>query len=372
VVPCKPNLTPAAQKEEQERRLCYLQFLMGVLQLNPELRWTPRQALQHSFVNPEAPYDANFQPPKDLTAPAGWAPLSPLPVGPGPWSGSGCPSAGSSASSAASTPSAACSGRRGGRGRSGWPGGPANGRRTQSSTTNTPASSPHGSLPSTAVSMCAGQYGAYAQNCTGRNSSPWHLPSPMSEQSTVTASERIPSSHYSGSDSCGELVSRGSMSQNDASSGWPRSAQQSDSDGASVEDRAAAAKEPQQQKLWKNIRSVTRAELSRHLPHRLDPAHSPGVAGNVGNFREAVGMSKSGPVVPFGPGVRRGANAAGPHSLGGGVADDTHEIAGSGQNSGGGPPPQRMTSSGSLETTPMGGWESGNRSHRFRGRRRTG
>ena len=30
--------------QEKERRLCFLQFLSGLLQLNPDLRWTPKQA----------------------------------------------------------------------------------------------------------------------------------------------------------------------------------------------------------------------------------------------------------------------------------------------------------------------------------------
>ena len=32
--------------QEKERRLCFLQFLSGLLRLNPDLRWTPKQAIR--------------------------------------------------------------------------------------------------------------------------------------------------------------------------------------------------------------------------------------------------------------------------------------------------------------------------------------
>jgi len=141
------------------------------------------------------------------------------------------------------------------------------------------------------------------------DSSPWHLPSPMSEQSTG-ASERMPSSNYSGTDSGGEVVSRASYS--DASgSHRPRSAYHSDSDNA-VEDRSKETAH----KDWSNIRPVTQAELYRHIPPTMEAKHSP-------SFRKAFPMSKSGPVVgrstaaaaatglPQGAGSNSGAAAAG-------------------------------------------------------------
>jgi len=43
----RPRLAFVSQ--EKERRLCFLQFLSGLLRLNPDLRWTPKQAGDGSF-----------------------------------------------------------------------------------------------------------------------------------------------------------------------------------------------------------------------------------------------------------------------------------------------------------------------------------
>lgn len=54
--------------EEKERRLCFLQFLSGLLQLNPDLRWTPKQASGHPFVLGK-PYAPDFRPQPDHPVP---------------------------------------------------------------------------------------------------------------------------------------------------------------------------------------------------------------------------------------------------------------------------------------------------------------
>lgn len=53
------------EEEERERemqaRLCILDFLYGVLELNPLKRWTPQQALQHPFIT-QKPFTGPFKP----------------------------------------------------------------------------------------------------------------------------------------------------------------------------------------------------------------------------------------------------------------------------------------------------------------------
>jgi len=237
------------------------------------------------------------------------------------------------------------------------------------STTATPgSSSPHGSSASTVVPIAAGasssreggtpvathtpQGGAghaapgasthgraVGSRDGSRGSSPWHLPSPMSELST--ASDRVNSSQPSGSDSCGEnhmmpvdggagpcsfnelCASEDPRDSHSGDSHWPRSTQPSDSDcttprshdlgpNSAQEERDRGGTKDPQHALWENIKcEMARVELSRdRMPRRLDITQSPGSAGGMGNFREAVGMNESGPVIPFGHGARRDANAA--------------------------------------------------------------
>ncbi|GAN10223.1 kinase-like protein [Mucor ambiguus] len=49
------------RQKEVEARLCILDFLYGVLELNPLKRWTPQQALQHPFIT-QKPYTGPFKP----------------------------------------------------------------------------------------------------------------------------------------------------------------------------------------------------------------------------------------------------------------------------------------------------------------------
>merc|ERR1719230_2429438 len=60
-LPYKHNMSRRARAEECERRACFLQFLQGVLNLNPDPRWTPLQAANNPFIS-GAPYDRNFVP----------------------------------------------------------------------------------------------------------------------------------------------------------------------------------------------------------------------------------------------------------------------------------------------------------------------
>ncbi|KAI8985048.1 kinase-like domain-containing protein [Pilobolus umbonatus] len=48
-------------KKEREARLCLLDFLMGVLELNPLKRWTPQQTCQHPFIT-QKPFTGHFKP----------------------------------------------------------------------------------------------------------------------------------------------------------------------------------------------------------------------------------------------------------------------------------------------------------------------
>ncbi|KAI8885999.1 kinase-like protein [Backusella circina FSU 941] len=48
-------------KKETQDRLCLLDFIKGILELNPLKRWTPHQALQHPFIT-QKPFTGPFQP----------------------------------------------------------------------------------------------------------------------------------------------------------------------------------------------------------------------------------------------------------------------------------------------------------------------
>ncbi len=51
-----PTALPADEDVSRERRLreCFTDFLLGVLDVNPSTRWTPRQASQHPFITGKA------------------------------------------------------------------------------------------------------------------------------------------------------------------------------------------------------------------------------------------------------------------------------------------------------------------------------
>lgn len=144
-----------------------------------------------------------------------------------------------------------------------------------------------------------------------RGSSPWHLPSPMTDMST--ASERVNSSQPSGSDSCGENTMQdegGSgihewSGTEDPSQSDGHRHQQSDSDGTmtpkSMDNQGDAQSKAPQMKLWDNINSQMKALGTSQDGMPRGVAHitqSPGTAGAMGNFREKMGMNESGPVIP--------------------------------------------------------------------------
>ncbi|CAE7357480.1 ppk15 [Symbiodinium natans] len=172
-----------------------------------------------------------------------------------------------------------------------------------------PTTSPHGSLASTAAgpslgsgrpasgplrggSGASGLGPGRASRGGSRGSSPWHLPSPMSELST--ASERLNSSQPSGSDSCGEPGSDGASAFEDQrhseSEGSPFPGPYGG--GSQVEAKDISAT------MWETVKhEMSRVELGRdRLPRRLD-IQSPGTTGTL-PFREAIGMNDNGPVIP--------------------------------------------------------------------------
>jgi len=408
LVPYKEDQSRQAFKREQERRLCFLQFLSGLLQLNPDERWTAKQAAAHPFIT-QARYDPGFTPPPDEPVPsfagsptgAARVPrLDPKAMEPLGGADTGGGSARTSQENAilesrggdgadAKQPRSAPASTRGvvpaGQGSDAERGPespedtsaeswrppidkmsehffrcvaesrskrplqrPAVPSRNQvSGSTGTPASS-HGSanvapacttggavasnaLPTqtphrgTGQGAVVQQHRAASSRDGSRGSSPWHLPSPTSEMSTVSDNNRG-SSQMSGSDSCGEnipphydgshcLFNECRTHFEDSHSDTAphcRSTQHSDSsdctsprshdaaEHARLEEERCNTKDPQHA-LWENIKSeITRTGLTR----RLDIAQSPGTVGAMGNFREAMGMKQTGPVIPHGLGAR--------------------------------------------------------------------
>lgn len=222
------------------------------------------------------------------------------------------------------------------------------GRHQLSCATATPASSPQGSTTSTGthtVQMAGSSSGGSAvpaqtphrsagpasgtalhNRAAGsrdgsRGSSPWHLPSPVSELSYT--SERMTSSQPSNSDSCGEFrenplpqYQSGQCNfdecafEDPSQSDTPqltRSTQLSDSDCTTPRSHDADPQKDRgnikgpQKEVWDNIiNEIDLVRLARDRARRqLNLTQSPGSTG-AGNFREAVGMNESGPVIPFG------------------------------------------------------------------------
>eukprot|EP00930_Biecheleria_cincta_P063974 TRINITY_DN4951_c0_g1_i1.p1 TRINITY_DN4951_c0_g1~~TRINITY_DN4951_c0_g1_i1.p1 ORF type:complete len:782 (+),score=121.73 TRINITY_DN4951_c0_g1_i1:136-2481(+) len=320
----------AAKIPEEELKLSFVQFLHGLLKMSPKERWTATQALQHAFLNSEARYDPDFEPtPEEMCWPPGvlaaWA------------GGGGCDTLG--------TPPAACQ--------------PLSLAPSFASSTGTPASSPHGSVASTMVSGL--NAGAGSHRCATQSSggpSPWHLQSPGGDLST--ASDYVGSSQPSGSESCEVRSSR--LSSQSESSHRGRWSHLSDSDSASalgaqssgLEDYAHRHSRGKDGKIM-NMRGATRGELSSMPLHfGLDSALSP--KSGMGNFREAVGMGESGPVVPIGPGGAR------PSAVPGG-SEETLSMLG----------PESFAFGPAARGAPLTGRAKGpGQSYRPRGRRRRG
>ncbi|KAK9863799.1 hypothetical protein WJX84_009568 [Apatococcus fuscideae] len=66
--PYKGGLSDSDTRREKRLRDAFLDFLLGVLDLNPVTRWSPRQAQQHPFVT-GSPFTGPFQPPPDARPP---------------------------------------------------------------------------------------------------------------------------------------------------------------------------------------------------------------------------------------------------------------------------------------------------------------
>ncbi|KAK9907302.1 hypothetical protein WJX75_001083 [Coccomyxa subellipsoidea] len=78
--PFRSGLSEAQLAHETERREAFLDFLMGVLDLDPEVRWSPQQALRHPFLTGER-FTGPFQPPPQPHMRARPAPPPPRPDG---------------------------------------------------------------------------------------------------------------------------------------------------------------------------------------------------------------------------------------------------------------------------------------------------
>eukprot|EP00249_Psilotum_nudum_P023542 c28917_g1_i3 orf=630-3857(+) len=71
--PSRKKMSQEEIEKEYGSRFVFIDFLKGLLHLDPQQRWTPRQAAQHPFVT-EDPFDGPFKPPAE-------APRLPIPHG---------------------------------------------------------------------------------------------------------------------------------------------------------------------------------------------------------------------------------------------------------------------------------------------------
>lgn len=186
---------------------------------------------------------------------------------------------------------------------------------------------------------------AYSSRGGSRGSSPWHLPSPMSELST--ASERVNSSQPSGSDSCEEPrhlgsemafafedpsqsdtpVAGGPSGPSDCGSPYPEGGNFGVPPGGGTKDVQSA--------MWESIKyEMSRVELGRdRLPRRMD-IQSPGSTGALGTFREAIGMNDNGPVIPFSAAGRHPQSMRTPPGAAPGASTPNEETQSSTQSTG--------------------------------------
>eukprot|EP00913_Durusdinium_trenchii_P004395 g4074.t1 len=182
----------------EENRGCLLQFLMGLFQMDPNGRWTARQALQHPFINEDAPFSEGFRPPQELRP--GAAGLQGL------------------------SPNVNVNCRRA--------------KPAPSSTTGTPASSPNHS--STGSVLSARQTGVSSGPQVPF--SPWHLPSPGSASDSATLASDYSWSNTSGGERTDRGVSKWSDSEFSSASAGSREGQ----------------RRRREQKFWKQMQSMTR------------------------------------------------------------------------------------------------------------------
>ncbi|KAI8326003.1 kinase-like protein, partial [Martensiomyces pterosporus] len=60
--PIRRRMTDMEQVREHQSRIALVDFLRGLLQLDPNKRWSPRQAVQHPFITGQ-PFGGSFMPP---------------------------------------------------------------------------------------------------------------------------------------------------------------------------------------------------------------------------------------------------------------------------------------------------------------------
>ncbi len=64
----RSNPNPNDINRELANRECFIDFILGLLKMNPLERWSPQQAKQHPFISGEA-YTGPFRPPMGMQQP---------------------------------------------------------------------------------------------------------------------------------------------------------------------------------------------------------------------------------------------------------------------------------------------------------------
>ncbi|ELR13981.1 protein kinase domain containing protein [Acanthamoeba castellanii str. Neff] len=77
--PCKKGITPQALDQEKRARVAFVDFIEGLLQIDPNERWTAEQAGQHPFVTGQPFTGPWTPPPRKPVTPL----IAPPPFGPG-------------------------------------------------------------------------------------------------------------------------------------------------------------------------------------------------------------------------------------------------------------------------------------------------
>ena len=75
--PLRRGLSEPEVRQELAQRMSFLDWLQGLLRLDPDLRWTPSQAAQHPFITGE-PFSGAWTPPPEAPPPPLRSSLSPV------------------------------------------------------------------------------------------------------------------------------------------------------------------------------------------------------------------------------------------------------------------------------------------------------
>jgi len=294
----------------------FQQLLEGCLQYNSNDRWTPKQALSHSFVTGES-YDEDFRP-----IPDDYQPSASIRAPPSPMRTHCC----SSASSTRSTPPRSTAG---GASSLEVPGRPGRYSGQRTSPSGTPSSSRNRTPLMNMTKPGPGNQPLQTPSAPGSQPmSPWHLPSPAQSQRS-TVSHASASQANSGSESYGagalnldECESRDEdMSHSDTpGSHWLRSAQASVSDCNTPQNLGRPGGYPSGRASAEGVFSRNGMDIQQKALFELEklgkpfipdlsrsgaPAASGGASGAAGNFREVIGMTDTGPVTFPNQGSRR-------------------------------------------------------------------